>query len=135
MIKLLPNLDEGIQIVGFLKETDECYCAPYTRNNKIDDYEGATHYLIISKETLNIIGITHSVKDSFGIHQELINSNSPAALDFSFDLICPDINDPLIYEEMKSTNGVLSYLDTSIIKVRYLIPDMELTELKASSKQ
>ena len=44
MIKILPNLEDGLQFVGFFKEKDEIYCAPYKRTDNIDDE--IIHYLI-----------------------------------------------------------------------------------------
>lgn len=37
MIKILPNLEDGLQFVGFFKEKDEIYCHPYIRTDYDDD--------------------------------------------------------------------------------------------------
>lgn len=45
MIKILPNLEDGLQFVGFFKEKDEIYCHPYVRANDNADDE-IIHYLV-----------------------------------------------------------------------------------------
>lgn len=55
MIKVLPNLDEGIQIVGFLKDLE-------VGNAMLKDMEKdeKVHYMIYNANSLVIMGVTHS---------------------------------------------------------------------------
>lgn len=60
MIKILPNLEDGLQFVGFFKEKDEIYCHPYVRTDNFED--DIFHYMIYKLDSnlqnQTIVGIT-----------------------------------------------------------------------------
>ena len=72
MIKVLPTLDEGIQFVGFIKEKAEYYCYPYEITEK-DDTDEKEHFIIYRCDNLNVVAITQSCYESFGLRVELSN--------------------------------------------------------------
>ncbi|KAL4464830.1 hypothetical protein ABPG74_011391 [Tetrahymena malaccensis] len=123
MIKILPNLEEGLQFVGFFKEKDEIYCSPYARTDNNDDE--VLHYLIYkldnNLQNQTIVGITHSVYENFGIPTSLINNNSPMSNQFTIDLIMPQILDPKTQEDIQTEQGAQITLDTTIIEQLFLI--------------
>lgn len=59
MIKVLPNLDEGIRLVGFLKEVQQSFDPLKLGENDIDE---RVHYIMFSPDTGVIHGITYSCK-------------------------------------------------------------------------
>lgn len=56
MIKVLPNLDEGIQIVGFLKEID----IQQSQQKQGYDQEEKAHYMIYNVISGAVLGVTLS---------------------------------------------------------------------------
>ena len=56
MIKILPNLEEGLQFVGFLKELSEVYCPPYSKKNSLERV--TTHYIAYKLENYTIAGMS-----------------------------------------------------------------------------
>ena len=56
MIKILPNLEEGLQFVGFLKEVNELYCPPYNKKNNVERI--TTHYIAYKLENFTIAAMT-----------------------------------------------------------------------------
>ncbi|EGR28256.1 PAS domain S-box family protein [Ichthyophthirius multifiliis] len=123
MIKILPNLDEGLQFVGFFKEINEVYCAPYIRND--DNQETIFQYLIYkvdqNLQNQTLIGITQGCYENYGIPISLVNNNSPMSNQFTIDLIFPQIIQPEIIEQMKSQQGAVIQIDTTIIDQIFLI--------------
>lgn len=56
MTKILPNLDEGIQIVGFLKDLDT---GQQTMKTGMEQEE-KTHYMLYNAQTEVVLGVTYS---------------------------------------------------------------------------
>ena len=117
MIKVLPNLNEGIQIVGFLKDIDSAASfmkTEYDANERI-------HYMIYNGESGVIQGVTHSCYQSFGIPASLVYGNSSNTNEFTIDAIAPELMNTENFEELKSQAGVLVTLDTSMIQQNFLL--------------
>ncbi|EGR31396.1 PAS domain S-box family protein [Ichthyophthirius multifiliis] len=81
MIKILPNLDEGITIVGFLKDIQ-------SNNNMIKNTMNQTanenyHYLIYRTDNHVLQGITQSCYQSLGIPASLMYGNSQNNIEFT----------------------------------------------------
>jgi hypothetical protein len=117
MIKILPNLEEGIKVVGFLKdnETGVVY-------NKTSDFESDDkfHYIMYNGDNGIILGITLSCYKSFGIPSNLVYGNNASSNEFTIDSILPDIINQN-HEELKSGNGIVTTLDTSTLQQNYLV--------------
>ena len=82
MIKVLPNLEEGIQIVGFLKEADN------SQQNMLKsqfESEEKVHYMIYNAVTESIMGVTYSCYQSLGIPASLVYGNSSNTSEFTID--------------------------------------------------
>ncbi|EGR31957.1 PAS domain S-box family protein [Ichthyophthirius multifiliis] len=130
MIKILPNLEEGLQFVGFFKEIDEIYCSPYKRND--DNQDQIYNYLIYKveedKQNQVLVGITQGCYQNFGIPTSLINNNSPMSNQFTIDLICPQIIQPEILLQMSTNNGAQITMDTTIIGDIFLISQQSLED-------
>lgn len=112
MIKILPNLEDGLQFVGFLKELSEVYCPPY---DKVQD-QYIFHYIAYKSENQTVVAMTQTVHASFGVPVSLINNNSPASNEFTIDMICPNILESKVQEEMRTEQGAVITLDTTIIQ-------------------
>ncbi|KRX01222.1 hypothetical protein PPERSA_05622 [Pseudocohnilembus persalinus] len=120
LIKILPNLEDGMQFVGFLKEQDEQYTYPY---EQIVDSD-TTHYLIYKTDGMqNIVGMTQSVYEMYGIHVILTNENSTMSKEFSLDLIIPEINDPKVQKDMATEKGSIVNINTYTIQQHFLISE------------
>lgn len=111
MTKVLPNLDEGIQIVGFLKDID----VQLQGQKQGFEQEERTHYMLYNAQTEVVLGVTHSCYQQFGIPASLVQGNSANTVEFTLDSIAPDIVDPKNFEELKSPQGLIVTLDTTSI--------------------
>ena len=120
MIKVLPNLDEGIRLVGFLKDVDKD--GTFAKGSEFETEE-RVHHIMYSGDTGAIHGITHSCKRSFGIPSSLV-SGASATNDFTMDIIFPDLASHSI-EDLKNPSGVVTTLDTSSLQQNYLLGDSE----------
>jgi len=69
MIKVLPNLDDGIRLVGFLKEIEK---DSHFVKELAFDTDKPVHYIMYSTETGLINGVTYSCKQDFGIPSRLV---------------------------------------------------------------
>ena len=118
MIKVLPNLDEGIRLVGFLKDLDKE--GAFAKGSDME-MEEKVHYIMYSGETLAIHGITYSCKKGFGIPASLVSGNG-ANNDFTMDIIFPELLSHPV-EDLKNTAGVVTTLDTSSLQQNYLFGD------------
>lgn len=94
MIKVLPNLTEGIQIVGFLKDIDENTIKLQTG----EDIEVRMHYIIYNANTYVIMGVTTNCFSEFGIPASLVYGNSSNTTEFTLDAIAPEIINPTNFD-------------------------------------
>lgn len=116
MIKILPNLDEGIRLVGFLKDIEK---ETGMMKNAEFDSEEQVHYLIYAGDTGTIHGITKSCRQTFGIPSSLVYGSQSATNEFSIDAIMPEILQHNS-EDLKAQSGVITTLDTSSLQQNYL---------------
>ncbi|KAL4466115.1 hypothetical protein ABPG74_004352 [Tetrahymena malaccensis] len=117
MVKVLPNLDQGIQIVGFLKEIDNQESKSQIEKDQV------IHYLIYREDTLQIQGISQSIHDHFGIPSQLVYGNSNNISDFTIDQIIPGVADIANREEMMSVQGLITTIDSTYVQMNYLIEE------------
>lgn len=103
MIKVLPNLDDGIQIVGFLKDIDNNQATNMLKSQFESDEK--VHYLIYRADNEVIQGVTASCYQSFGIPASLVYGNSSNTNEFTIDSIAPEIVDIKNIEDLKSPTG------------------------------
>ncbi|KAL4485750.1 hypothetical protein ABPG72_012290 [Tetrahymena utriculariae] len=117
MVKVLPNLDQGIQIVGFLKEIDN------QESKSQIDKDQVVHYIIYREDNLQIQGISQSIHDYFGIPSQLVYGNSNNISDFTIDQIMPGVADIANKEEMMSAQGLVTTIDSTYVQMNYLIEE------------
>ena len=123
MIKVLPNLDEGIRLVGFLKDVDKD--GTFAKGGDMETDE-KVHHIMYSGDTGAIHGITHSCKREFGIPASLV-SGAGATNDFTMDIVFPDLASHTL-EDLKNPAGVVTTLDTSTLQQNYLLGDSASNE-------
>ena len=115
MIKVLPNLDEGIQIVGFLKDVEQG--GSYMKQEMETDEK--VHYIVYNGNSYVIMGVTESVYHAFGIPASLVYGNTTNTNEFTLDAIAPEISDPKNLEELKG--GMTVTIDTTNIQQNFLL--------------
>ncbi|EAR98621.2 PAS domain S-box protein (macronuclear) [Tetrahymena thermophila SB210] len=122
MIKVLPNLSEGIQIVGFLKDIEAANSILKTSNNEQDE---KVHYMIYRTDNDSYVmqGITQSCYNSLGIPSSLMYGNSTNNIEFTVDTICPDLLNPEFYEDLKSPAGLIVTIDTTTVQQNFLLDE------------
>ncbi len=115
LIKILPHLEEGIQIVGFLREVVEIDHSetPVESLNEI-------FYLLYRTDNRVLQLISPNCDHNLGIPSWFCEGNLDNTEPFGVDAICPDLVDPLCIEEMKTPNGLDTVIDTTIIAREFL---------------
>lgn len=119
MIKVLPNLDEGIQIVGFLKDIEQ------NQNMLKSQFEGdeKVHYMMYDQTKETILGVTYSCYQSLGIPASLVSGNSSGNSEFTIDQIMPEMNEQKNLEEMRQPQGYVTTIDTTFIQTNFLLDE------------
>lgn len=130
MIKVLPNLNEGIRMVGFLKDIEKDRLA----KNPEFDTEEKDHYIIYGGDNGIIHGITYSCKQEFGIPSSLVWGAGSATNEFTIDSIFPEL---LAHDisDLKAASGVVTTLDTSNLRQNYLIAHNQSEESQAEEEE
>lgn len=102
LAKILPNLDHGIQIVGFLRP--------------INGFEPEKDkYILYSPETGMVYGVSKACYTYFGVRASLTFGKCYNMSELNFDLLCPEILEDTKQQMLKSANGLNVMLDTSSI--------------------
>lgn len=85
MIKVLPNLEEGIQIVGFLKDIENISATPGDTKGGDDAGQENVHYMIYrtDNDSFALQGVTENCFTSFGIPAQLMYGNNSNNVEFT----------------------------------------------------
>jgi PAS domain S-box-containing protein len=125
LAKILPNLENGIQIVGFLRLI-----------NGFDSEKDK--YVLYSPETGMIYGVSKACYMQFGIRASLTFGKCYNMSELNFDLLCPEILEESKQTAMKSANGLNVLLDTSSIQANHPLEnedDDSMQEEKVGQKE
>lgn len=120
MIKVLPDLERGVRLVGFLNDVEN---ENTLAKNADLEAEDKAHYIVYSGDTGAIHGFTQSCKKAFGLPSSLIYG-AAASNDFTIDVIFPDLAGCNL-EDLKNSTGVITTLDTSTLQQDYLLAHSE----------
>eukprot|EP00331_Platyophrya_macrostoma_P019490 CAMPEP_0176470080 /NCGR_PEP_ID=MMETSP0127-20121128/40245_1 /TAXON_ID=938130 /ORGANISM="Platyophrya macrostoma, Strain WH" /LENGTH=784 /DNA_ID=CAMNT_0017864311 /DNA_START=1009 /DNA_END=3359 /DNA_ORIENTATION=- len=116
MIKILPNLDDGVKLVGFLKDIE----AGSTFMKNDFDSEEQVHYLIYGGDGDLVYGISQSCYESFGIPASLIYGKNTTNNDLEISAILPELAAQSI-EDLSGTGGVILNIDTTNLHQDYML--------------
>lgn len=131
MIKVLPTLDDGIRLVGFLKESEKD--AGLAKGTDFDTDE-KIHYIMYSTDNQAIYGVTYSCKQEFGVPSSLVYGGANANNEFTIEVIFPELlNIP--DDELRSSAGAITILDTSSLQQNYLVDHGDSQESDADDGQ
>jgi len=119
MIKVYPNLDQGIRVVGFLRKLE--LNSSQTLKPKVGEEviinSLRTHYIMYGGEHDEIYAVSESCYDSFGIPAQITNGN---CADFTIDSIIPEFHE--YYDsQLKTASGQLLHIDTTSLPESFLI--------------
>lgn len=104
--KILPNLDNGIQIVGFLR--------------LISGFDpDKDKYLLYSPETGMVYGVSKACYTYFGVRSSLTFGKCYNMSELNFDQLSPEILEESKQQLLKSSNGLTVVLDTSSIQANH----------------
>lgn len=109
LIKVLPSLSEGVQIVGFVKE----------KENAGEAEKSGDNFILYGEDTGMIYGVTRSCVENFSIKSALTHGRCPNMSELTLEMICPEILDPQNQDDYKSNSGVTVNLDTTVILQNY----------------
>lgn len=130
MIKILPDLTNGVRLVGFLNEVENEN--HFTKNVDFESEE-KVHYIVYSGDTGAIHGFTQSCKKDFGLPSSLIYG-AAATNDFTMDVIFPELLSQNI-EDLKNPSGVVTVIDTSTLQQEYLLAHTETEKSEYEEEQ
>ena len=77
--------------------------------------------MVYNAETLVLLGITQNCYYSFGIPASLAYGVSASSAEFNLDSIISELSISEKEEEMRSPNGSIITLDTTLIQANYLL--------------
>lgn len=131
MVKILPNLDEGISIVGFLKDIE--LGNAFIRNEP--DSEETIYYIMYGGENNIVQGITSACYSSFGIPSSLVYGNNTDHNELTMDSIIEDLSSQNL-EDLRSPSGAILTINTTNLPQEYLIGNGDSSkEDEGSSEQ
>lgn len=107
LIKVMPSLGNGIQILSFLIEKE-----PIDQNK---ENANKNHYIIYGENTGIVYGVSKSCFDSFNIKSKTCYGQCPNMSELTLERICPGVLDPVNDEDYRSNSGILVTLDTTQI--------------------
>jgi len=133
MIKIYPNLDQGIRVVGFLRKIELNSAASLKPKvgQEVVLNSLRTHYLMYGGENDEIYAVTEGCYDSFGIPASITNGANP---EFTIDSIFPDFHD-VDDESLRAPAGQLYTIDTTSLPQNFLVgvnSDVSMTDHKES---
>eukprot|EP00828_Plagiopyla_frontata_P032712 TRINITY_DN4257_c0_g1_i4.p1 TRINITY_DN4257_c0_g1~~TRINITY_DN4257_c0_g1_i4.p1 ORF type:complete len:613 (+),score=116.35 TRINITY_DN4257_c0_g1_i4:1233-3071(+) len=132
--KILPNLNKGIQIIGFLREAqltnDDAETGQYDEMDEFIDY-----YIIYNADNGLLYGISDNCKADFGIIPQLVYGHPKNQFEFTIDSIFDNIMDPENYDSMKSALGFQTTINTRYLQRQFLIGGQEDDLIDATSYQ
>jgi PAS domain S-box-containing protein len=106
MAKIVPNLANGIQIVGFLKPID---------NFKPNE----DNFVLYSMESGILYGVSKSCYRNFGIRSSLTFGKCYTMSELNLENLCPEVLDSGNLEKLKSNQGMVVQLDTTSILLNH----------------
>lgn len=116
LIKVLPSLFDGIQIVGFLKEKE-------SENILDEDKKHEDNYILYGEPNGMVYGVTKSCFNNFSIRSSLTYGKCPNMSELTLEMIAPEVLEPKNLDDYKSNSGVLVTLDTTVILQNYPFDD------------
>ncbi len=117
-IKTLPDLDQGLKVVGFLNEITDSELQQYYKMNKINKVS-EIYYMLYNSISGHLLGVSENMRQNFGVTKHLINGSSSLSSEFSVDIICPGLTDENNIEHMDSISGLMTHIDTLPIKHQF----------------
>ena len=123
--KILPNLENGIQIVGFLR--------------KFPGFDSKKDRIILySIETGIIYGVTKACYENFGLRASLTYGRCFNMSEMNCEMICPDLLDESKHISLRSSNGLEVTFDTTTIQANHPLEhedDYSIEESKVVEKE
>lgn len=128
ILKVYPNLDQGVHFVSFIQERAPFYCYPYPKPSMSSDQ--INHYIQykMENECMTVLGISQTVHEHFGFPAYLTNNFNPDAKNFTLDLVCPELGLKSVQRKLLEDNqfGVVIHLDTTIIPRMFLLDNHDV---------
>jgi len=118
MAKILPNLSDGLKLVGFLKELDTN--VNINKEQEVEIEEDEAHYVMYDGNTGIIHGVTYGCRVEYGIHAKLMEGADTGNSEFTIENIFPEISQ-INLEDLKTMGHVITMLNTSSIGQDYVI--------------
>jgi PAS domain S-box-containing protein len=118
MAKILPNLSDGLKLVGFLQEIDKS--SNMNKDQEVETEEEEAHYVMYDGNTGIIHGVTSGCRSEYGIHAKLMEGADTGNSEFTIENIFPEISQ-INLEDLKTMGHVITMLNTSSIGQDYVV--------------
>jgi hypothetical protein len=111
-VKILPKLDYGIEIIGFLNPLP----MPGTYALMVDMHDGM------------MLGISSNVYENFGIPAKFVYGFAQEGTEFNIDQFCPELIDLHASGEIANPEGNVVSFDTTILAKNYYLAEDDESE-------
>lgn len=118
MIKILPTLDDGIRVVGFLKDLEGENISGKGHGLENEDN---VHYIMYAGDNLAVCGISQSCHTSFGIPSSFMYGNA-SNNELTLDVLMPELTS-FQDEDLKNPNGFTTVFDSTPLQQNYVMKD------------
>jgi PAS domain S-box-containing protein len=116
-VKVIPNLNDGLKMVGFLNELSQG--KPNNPQEKgISSAYNKMHYILYGGENNVVHGVTESCFQAFGISSSLTLAQNIDFSEFTIDKIFPDLL--LQNTQELRTGGLILKINTTALAQEYL---------------
>jgi len=126
LIKIMPSLANGIQILSFLNEKES--------TDQKKDSSCPNNYILYGEKTGVVYGISKSCYEYFNIKPDLCFGKCSNMSELTLEMICPEILDQKAEEEYTSNSGIVVELDTTQILAKYPFDDEGVDDLEDEKK-
>lgn len=125
LIKPIPTLQNGIEIIGLLTPNKDLF------TDYLDPNSGDFHYIVFSKITGNLIGVSRGCYYEFGIPPYATEGNSKdPSLIVKLNQIFPKLDDCQNLEKMSTSAGEsITTLDTVELQKKFFNDNSEVQNI------
>jgi hypothetical protein len=113
-VKILPELTHGIEVVGFL--------TPFPPT---PEGEPEKLWMMMNMNDGVIMGITENFYSMLGMPSQFTYGYASTSNQMTLDTICPDIMAMKGHEKLKSPQGNIVTLDTTVVQTNFIVQDDE----------
>lgn len=119
LIRILPSVQDGIKIIGLLKQ-NQLYFHNNLENINVNS-DSDDHFILYNVKTGVIYGITKNCYLNFGIKPEFIYGKFEYDIPLNLDMIFKGLVSDEKLAELQSNNGIIYNIDTTQVMQEFFL--------------